>query len=817
MMLMSLVRAASVSFGCAAAALSASAGLETATLPAPAPRPVEPFHLGTSQRPDGGTISVDPRSFQLDGSDWMPVMGEIHFSRYPESEWREELLKMKAGGIDIAATYVFWIHHEEVEGGWDWTGRRSLRGFVEAARDVGLKVIVRCGPWCHGEVRNGGVPDWAVQKFGPGLRTDDPAYLAHVRQIYGQIAGQLRGLLWKDGGPVIGVQFENEYRGPAQHLLSLKEIAREAGLDVPVYTRTGWPALTTPMPFGEILPLFGAYAEGFWDRELTSMPGKYWAAFHFATTRTDAAIATEQLGEREARDEADAGRYPYLTCEIGGGMMSSYHRRILIHPNDILAPVLVKLGSGSNSPGYYMYHGGENPEARRGTLQELQASPMTNWNDLPVKAYDFQAPLGQYGQIRPHYHLLRRLHLFLADFGAELAPTTVTLPDRRPAGRDDVETLRWAVRSHGGSGLVFVNNHERGRTLPAHPDTRFELTLPEGGKLAFPSRPVTIPAGAAFFWPIQFNLGQEVRLAWATAQPICSVPAERGARTLFFAALPGVPAEFAFDQQNGLSVEALAGESASADTRTILRNIPTGRGPAILLRLAGGAVFQIVLLDEADSLALWQGPWRGQERAFLTRAGLVVDDRALRLTSSNPADLAVGVYPPVEGSAPDGVFGRITPLRPGPEDPPAVRVERIKDAGPLRTIQLGKIRSPVAESPTDPDFADAAEWRIVLPAGLDLAQDPILRLNYVGDVARVTIGGRLATDDFYNGQPLDVGLRRHADAVAAGAEVRVAILPLQKGAPIFLAPEATPDFGHAASIVALRSVEVMPRYTITVE
>ena len=28
-------------------------------------------------------------------------MGEFHFARYPENEWRDELLKMKAGGIDI--------------------------------------------------------------------------------------------------------------------------------------------------------------------------------------------------------------------------------------------------------------------------------------------------------------------------------------------------------------------------------------------------------------------------------------------------------------------------------------------------------------------------------------------------------------------------------------------------------------------------------------------------------------------------------------------------------------------------------------------
>ncbi len=227
------------------------------------------FRLGAARRPDGRTLLVDSRSLLLDGRPWLPVMGEFHYARYPADEWREELLKIRAGGIDIAATYVFWIHHQESEGTFDWSGQRSLRRFVELCREVGLTTVVRCGPWCHGEVRNGGLPDWILRL---PVRTSDPSYLEHVRRLYGEIARQLDGLLWKDGGPVIGIQCENEYGGPAEHLLKLKAIAREVGLDVPLYTRTGWPALTTEMPAGELLPLFGGYAEGFWDRELTPMP-----------------------------------------------------------------------------------------------------------------------------------------------------------------------------------------------------------------------------------------------------------------------------------------------------------------------------------------------------------------------------------------------------------------------------------------------------------------------------------------------------------------------------------------------------------------
>jgi beta-galactosidase len=782
----------------------------------PQPAAAAGFKMGESRSSDGRTLTVDGRSLRLDGRPWTPVMGEFHYARYPESEWREELLKMKAGGVDIVATYVFWIHHEEVEGQFDWSRRRSLRRFIETCRDAGLKAIVRCGPWDHGEVRNGGFPDWLLAK-GWRLRSDDPNYLGKSRILYGQIAGQLRGLLWKDGGPVVGIQFENEYGGPAAHLLTLKQIAREVGLDVPIYTRTGWPALATPMPFGEIIPLYGVYAEGFWDRELTAMPGQYWTGFHFSLLRSDSNIANELLGRRSAGDANDVSQYPYLTCEIGGGMMTSYHRRILVFPEDIESTTLVKVGCGSNSPGYYMYHGGVNPEGRLTTLMECQATAETHWNDLPVKTYDFQAPLGEYGQIRPQYHLLRRLHLFLADFGPSMAGMRPVLPDVRPAGRDDLATLRWCARSDGRSGLVFVNNYQRLQPMPAKRDVQFTLNL-ASGPVTFPDEPVTIPGDARFFWPFNLDLGRGVRLAWATAQPICGID-DAEVRTLFFAEGPGVAARFAFGSSQDLKV--LSGQFTTGSGLAVVRNVRPGTGVAMQLTGAEGGTVRIVLLDQASSLALWKGRWFGRERVFLTEAGLVLDGNDLRLTSSEPSRLSVAVMPapakvtcgadslePVD----EGVFRRFTPQAPSLESPTA-EIEVIQPAGPARKIPLGKISRPVAAEPNDTDFEQAAVWRIKLPAQVDLTQDPILRLHYVGDAARLTLNGQLITDNFYNGTAFDVGLRRHSPEILRG-DLRIAVLPLAKDAPIYMAAEARPDFGNAGAVATLLRVEIIPNWQI---
>ncbi len=110
--------------------------------------------------------------------------------------------------------------------------------------------------------------------------------------------------MWKDGGPVVGVQIENESRGPWDYLEALKNIAVKAGFDVPFYTRTGWPALRGKEVFGQLLPLYGDYADGFWDRKLEDMPGSYADAFIMRDKRMSSAIATETFSKEELSEDS---------------------------------------------------------------------------------------------------------------------------------------------------------------------------------------------------------------------------------------------------------------------------------------------------------------------------------------------------------------------------------------------------------------------------------------------------------------------------------------------------------------------------------
>ena len=472
-------------------------------------------------------VNWDKHSLIIDGRRVCPVMGEVHYSRIPAQEWKNEVRKMKEGGVTMIACYVFWNHIEEIENQFDWSGQRNLRNFLEVCKQESLPVVLRVGPFCHGEVRCGGIPDWAVAS-GCKLRSEDPQFLKYVERLYRQIFTQVQGLQWKDSGPVIAAQFDNEYGGHGSYLMALKQIAVKIGFDLPFYTRTGWPELKSPVPFGEMIPLYGDYADGFWDRSTKETAGNYYKAFNFRQFRGSTAIATEQLGQQEEKNNKDA--YPYFTCELGGGMMTSYHRRIYTYPEDAYSMALVKLGSGSNLLGYYMYHGGTNPEGKLTYLNEAQKTPLTNYNDLPVKTYDFQAPLNEFGQRNPHYFTLRKLHLFMQDWGEVLAPMEAAFPCEQDIKKGDDSNLRWSYRAKDGKGFIFVNNYERLQNLTAKRGVELEAC---GVKLP----KLNIPAGAMCIFPVNID-----GIRYATAQLI----ARRDGK-IYMEQIKGIPTTIAID------------------------------------------------------------------------------------------------------------------------------------------------------------------------------------------------------------------------------------------------------------------------------
>lgn len=435
--------------------------------------------------------SYNSECLTCNGSPILPIMGEFHFSRYPEKEWRSAMENMKLGGVEIAATYVFWIHHEEAEGEWDFSERRNLKAFLNCCREVGMKVWLRIGPWAHGECRNGGFPDWLVEKERRGeltLRTDDPQYLRYVDVFFTKIAEQADGYMHKDGGPVIGIQIENEYGhagGPSDreegmaHMRTLRAMAENKGLTAPYFSATGWGGAYVPESF---LPVLGGYVDAPWanhTHELAASENFLFQPFH-----DDANIASD-FAEGQSGFTFDTSKSPYLTAELGGGLQVTAHRRTYPYPEDIEAQTICMLGAGANLIGYYMYHGGVNPDGKYSTLQESKATGYAN--DLPVKSYDFQTCLRENGLPSESYYSLRKHHVFIKNTEELLAPAKAYLPENipGPAGAEDMETLRAAFRYNEAAdcGFLFINNHQRKRKMTEKritPEAPLKFAVPSG-------------------------------------------------------------------------------------------------------------------------------------------------------------------------------------------------------------------------------------------------------------------------------------------------------------------------------------------------
>jgi hypothetical protein len=752
------------------------------------------LHMGAASS-DGHSLQVNSRYLTLDGKPWLPVMGEFHFSRYPASQWEDEILKMEAAGVNIVSTYIFWIHHEEVEGQFDWSGQRDLRRFVQLCAKHHMYVWIRIGPWAHGEVRNGGFPDWIAKL--PNTRTNDPTYLHFVQIFFHQIGQQIHGLTFKDGGPIIGTQIENEYglHGPgrgAEHIAKLKQMAIAAGIDTPLYTVTGWPSLDFPPH--DVIPVYGGYPDGFWSGSLTNDPPAMNYLFNFNRELGDmgATVPTE-----DPTGKVNLSQYPFLAAEKAGGMASSYHRRPIMSADDIAALTYTGIGSGINLYGYYMFQGGANP---KGILTTLQESTATGYpNDLPEVTYDFQAPLGEFGQVRESYRKTRLLHLFLNSFGSELAPMPAFAPANHVRDAANTTEPRVAVRTNGSAGFVFVNNYVRQLSMPARPNFQTHIKL-DDREVTIPARPITVPSDSYFAWPFNLRLGSHM-LNYATAQLLTQLDTPDGKLFVFFA-VPGIAPEFSFD--------------AAASSQATIHPTP-GLKSTFTLTDASGAKSTFLVLTEAEAEHAAILHLGKADHLVLTASDVFSDGDTIHLRSTAGPTQTLSLYPDVsvgrQGRR-NGLFTEYTFTQ--QEKHPVLAITQTQTATPRQKMLPGpyfdwRKRAIPAEPPVSA-FDDASVWRLQWKK-LDLTglSNVLLQIDYTGDIARLSSATTLLDDNFYNGLPWQIGLTRfglHDDALP----LTLRILPMPRVAQIYLDTHARDKLDRSQDNPGVVKAQLIPEY-----
>lgn len=171
-------------------------------------------------------IEFDKNGFKYSGDDGFMVSGEFHYFRVPRSDWRRRMELFKEAGGNTIATYVPWIVHEPTEGEILFGDRdeRDLAAFLETAREAGLAVCLRPGPYQYSELINDGLPEWLLTDYPEILACDasgkpfrhssvsylHPTFLEKARRYYKAFADVVRPYM---NDPAVMLQVDNEAIG----------------------------------------------------------------------------------------------------------------------------------------------------------------------------------------------------------------------------------------------------------------------------------------------------------------------------------------------------------------------------------------------------------------------------------------------------------------------------------------------------------------------------------------------------------------------------------------------------------------------------
>lgn len=755
--------------------------------------------------PQGDEISFTNFYMEWNRRPFFGICGEIHFSRLAHDRWEEALLKMKAAGINIVATYVFWIHHEEEQGQFRWDGDLNVRRFIQLCARHDLKVILRVGPFCHGECRNGGLPDWLYGRPFE-IRSNDEDYLRLVQKLYQQIGTETAGLMFKDGGPIIGIQLENEYmhagapwemtggqagefissgRDGEKHMRRLKELAVEAGLVAPVYTSTGWGGAAVLKD--EVLPLYGGYAYTPWNitAEQPKQPPTtefLFQDYHSNTTPVPAFEAPPYAPED----------YPYACCEMGGGMQTWYLARFQVAPETVEAMSIQKIAGGCNFIGYYVFHGGSQPVGKHAYMNER-----TN----PRISYDYQAPIGEFGQIRESYRRLKLIFSFARAFGENLCGMATVLPDSAAGLKpEDAGQVRYAVRVRNSSGYVFLNNVQDHAEMKDHEGVALKLELDKGTLRLPAAGGFSLKKGVSAILPFNFRMGG-LLLKYATAQPITCITKE-GVDEYFFFTPEGMSSEFCFDDSGLAGITAEQG-AIRYEEGCAFAVFEEHKGGVVKLVTLSGETLLVHLLTRDEALNLWETELCGERRLVLSETPFTVNDGELIFYSRGSGSATFAVYPAL-GQELSASFGSI---RQHPETD-------------VHGFTQYELELPDAAFEVHRQMSGSSKAALTLPAEVwehPQLHELILAIDYDGDVGNASINGLLAGDHFWNGDIWELGLLKHQK------ELREHTLDL------YIAPERRGQLVRSDSAMAvqhtfigqeiaeIRGTKLIPEWRITVK
>ncbi|KAJ1926090.1 Beta-galactosidase-1-like protein [Tieghemiomyces parasiticus] len=361
-------------------------------------------------------VGVTHRAITINDKPLVLMAGCIHYPRSTPSMWPELMRKSKAAGINTIETYVFWNQHEPERGNWDFsTGSRNLPLFLRLAREHGLYVNLRLGPYVCSEWQYGGFPDWLRLVPGIQFRTWNEPFQREMERFIRKMVDVVADYMPEHGGPIIMMQVENEY-GNYQWMY---------GEDGNRFAR--W--------CGELTQRLNTTVPWIMCRQWSDVP-------NVIPTHNDF-YCHHYLGDFFRKFP----NFPGMWTENWPGWFQRWGEARPTRPvRDIAYAVARWFASGGSYHAYYMWHGGTNFGRTSGPLV--------------TTSYDYDVMLDEYGLERyPKYHHLQRLHQLMFDYSDALLTNEVAQPI--VVGDHQVEAYEYGSPTSPKSIIFLINADEK--------------------------------------------------------------------------------------------------------------------------------------------------------------------------------------------------------------------------------------------------------------------------------------------------------------------------------------------------------------------
>ncbi len=337
-------------------------------------------------------FEIGDKTFLLNGKPFVVKAAELHYPRIPKEYWEHRIQASKALGMNTICLYVFWNYHEPEEGKFDFTGQKDIAAFCKLAQKHGMYVIIRPGPYVCAEWEMGGLPWWLLKKKDIKLREQDPYFMERTRLFMNEVGKQLADQQITRGGNIIMVQVENEYGAygtDKPYVAAIRDIVKGVGFnDVPLF-QCDWNS----------------------NFEKNALEDLTWT-INFGTGAN--------INDQFRRLQEIRPNTPLMCSEFWSGWFDHWGAKHETRSAEALVNGMKEMLDRNISFSLYMTHGGT-------SFGHWGGANFPNFSPT-CTSYDYDAPIGESGNITPKYYEVRNLLKNYLPKGTKLTEIPDSIP-----------------------------------------------------------------------------------------------------------------------------------------------------------------------------------------------------------------------------------------------------------------------------------------------------------------------------------------------------------------------------------------------------